>query len=223
MKRLTLLLLALLVIAPACKKKPAAQHPVKEEPVLVQNETTSVEVSTDNNGKKSLFIEDDIEQFMLQKDDAADAFAPTTDNQESKSEIVIEEIDDQKLRSKHADQAKYGFSTIYFPFNSYQIEKKQLPALEHNLTVLKKTLESNPDFKAVIEGHSCRFAGSAAYNMQLSDERAQAVANYFVKQGIPAERMNEVGRGDTEPIVPTTGNKEQQAPNRRVNIYIWKA
>lgn len=223
MKRFSLLLFALLLFAPACKKKPVAQRPAAEEPVLVQSKTTSVEVATDASGKKSLFIEDDIEQFMLQKEDAADTFAPTTDKQESKTEIVIEEIDDQKLRSKHADQAKYGFKPIFFAFDSYKIEKKQLPSLEHNLKVLTKTLENNPEFKAVIEGHACRFAGSTAYNMQISDERAQAVAHYFVEHGIPAERMNVVGRGDTDPIVPITGNKEQQAPNRRVNIYIWTA
>jgi len=219
MKRFTLLLLALLAFAPACKKKPTAQHPTKEVPVVVQDGTANT--ATDADSKKNIFMEDDIEQFMLKEEDAADTFAPSTDNQESKSEIVTEEVGDRKWESKRADQAKYGFSMIFFDYDVYQLNKGQMPELEHNLNVVKKFL-ADASKRIVIEGHACHFAGSKSYNAMLSEKRAQAVADYLIEHGIPAERLSVVGRGDLQPLV-LEGNMKQQRPNRRVEFYPWNA
>ncbi|HBY05806.1 MAG: OmpA family protein [candidate division TM6 bacterium GW2011_GWE2_42_60] len=219
MKRFTLLLLALLAFAPACKKKPTAQHPTKEVSVVVQDELTNK--ASDADSKKNIFMEDDIEQFMLKEEDAADTFAPSTDNQESKSEIVTEEVGDRKWESKRADQSKYGLGMVFFEYDVYKINKGQMPALEHNLNAIKKLL-TDASKRIVIEGHSCHFAGSEAYNMMLSEKRAQEVANYLIKNGIPAERISVTGRGDKQPLVPN-GDMQQQSPNRRVEFYPWIA
>lgn len=70
-------------------------------------------------------------------------------------------------------------------------------------------------FKFAIEGHADA-RGTAEENLQLSQARAQSVVQYLVSQhGIPRERLQPVGKGDTEPL-----NRQQvDAPeNRRVTI-----
>ncbi|WP_232496140.1 OmpA family protein [Novosphingobium kaempferiae] len=66
----------------------------------------------------------------------------------------------------------------------------------------------------VIEGHTDN-VGSAAYNRQLSRERAQSVVAYLVGQGVPASKLRAVGYGFDHPRDGTTA---ADASNRRVEI-----
>ncbi len=67
-------------------------------------------------------------------------------------------------------------------------------------------------------GHADR-AGSDTYNMRLSQRRAQAVKDELVKQGVPANVISVIAKGEREPLVPTAdGVREPQ--NRRVEIVL---
>ncbi len=61
--------------------------------------------------------------------------------------------------------------------------------------------------------------GSAMYNQELSERRAQAVANYLVAQGVHSNRTMSVGYGARFPVA-TNATVEGQARNRRVEITI---
>lgn len=50
----------------------------------------------------------------------------------------------------------------------------------------------------IIIGHADRI-GTEAYNQALSERRANAVKDYLLKQGVPAERMTASGKGESEP------------------------
>lgn len=218
MKRVLALLLVLLIIAPACRKKQAAKRPCTEEPVLIKGEEhKGKQDGVDETGKKSLFLEDDVDQFVFQEDGDESTFAPSAVKQESKMRLVEQEEEDRHWESKRADQARYGFKAIYFDFDRYEIKKAQEPALEQDLKAVKKATEKEGKV-VVVEGHACRFAGSAAYNMILSEKRAQRVAKYFINHGISSAKLKVVGRGFEMPIV-TTGCLEEQAANRRVELY----
>jgi outer membrane protein OmpA-like peptidoglycan-associated protein len=61
--------------------------------------------------------------------------------------------------------------------------------------------------------------GTQAYNLQLSQRRAEAVRDFLVQAGIPATIMSTKGYGKSDPRVP--GNSEKaRAANRRVEIGI---
>ncbi|MEH2624026.1 OOP family OmpA-OmpF porin [Bradyrhizobium sp. AZCC 1719] len=61
--------------------------------------------------------------------------------------------------------------------------------------------------------------GDEAANQALSERRAQAVADYLVKAGLPANRFSAVGYGSTQPIA---GNESDQgkAQNRRIDFVV---
>jgi OOP family OmpA-OmpF porin len=62
-------------------------------------------------------------------------------------------------------------------------------------------------------------SGSEEYNQKLSLLRADAVRDYLIKGGIPAERITVAGRGEADPAVPTAEGVREQA-NRRVEIIL---
>ncbi len=64
-------------------------------------------------------------------------------------------------------------------------------------------------------------SGSAAYNQKLSVRRADAVKAELVRLGVPATSITAIGRGESNPLVPTAdGVREPQ--NRRVEIQIQR-
>lgn len=63
-----------------------------------------------------------------------------------------------------------------------------------------------------IEGHTDA-SGADEFNLQLSEQRAQAVVDALVAAGIPSERFEVVGKGETQPLAGRTGSDPL---NRRV-------
>jgi outer membrane protein OmpA-like peptidoglycan-associated protein len=69
-----------------------------------------------------------------------------------------------------------------------------------------------------IAGHTDD-VGSAQYNQQLSERRAQAVAQYLESKRVQPVRLAIVGKGESMPIASNT-NEGGRAENRRVEIYV---
>ncbi|MFQ5644873.1 MAG: OmpA family protein [Thiogranum sp.] len=61
--------------------------------------------------------------------------------------------------------------------------------------------------------------GDANYNMGLSERRAQAVSDYLVTLGVPADKTRVLGRGESNPIA-SNDTKEGRAWNRRVEVIV---
>jgi hypothetical protein len=62
-------------------------------------------------------------------------------------------------------------------------------------------------------------SGPESYNMALSLRRANAVKNELVRQGVPADAIAVVGKGESAPLVPT-GDGVREPQNRRVEIVM---
>jgi OmpA-OmpF porin, OOP family len=63
----------------------------------------------------------------------------------------------------------------------------------------------------------CDSIGSEAYNLKLSERRAQAVTTYLVEAGIPSDRLIPHGYGKTD-FVAANNTPEGCAQNRRVEL-----
>ena len=78
------------------------------------------------------------------------------------------------------------------------------------------TLKRYPALKVEVAGHTDS-ANSDAYNLDLSQRRADAVLNYFVSKGVEADRLSAKGYGEAEPIADNS-TSEGRFKNRRVEL-----
>lgn len=89
---------------------------------------------------------------------------------------------------------------------------------QNSLNGAAQTLATYVDTTLTIVGHTDS-TGSDAINNPLSQNRANAVAQYLNAKGVAMSRMSVVGRGSTQPIA-TNATPEGRAQNRRVEILI---
>ncbi|WP_162555778.1 type IX secretion system membrane protein PorP/SprF [Reichenbachiella versicolor] len=90
------------------------------------------------------------------------------------------------------------------------------PESFEQLDQLSKYLKHHHHFRIEVQGHSDN-KGSFDENMDLSERRAKAVANYILSRGIQEERVDIKGFGPTVPIAPNNNDKNRKL-NRRVEI-----
>ncbi len=104
---------------------------------------------------------------------------------------------------------------IYFDFDKARIRDISKPTLDKVAALLK----AHPELtKLRVEGHTCNL-GTDAYNLRLSQRRANAVVDYLVSQGVDRSRLRAVGYGETKPLVPNSDEPHREQ-NRRVQIFI---
>jgi outer membrane protein OmpA-like peptidoglycan-associated protein len=92
------------------------------------------------------------------------------------------------------------------------------PTLQPTLDKIAGTLQEYPATTITVVGHTDSM-GDAQYNMQLSEQRASAVANYLVQRGIDPRRITVQPRGETAPIADNA-SEAGRAQNRRVEMLI---
>jgi len=88
---------------------------------------------------------------------------------------------------------------VLFAFNSADL----LPGGQQKLDQLAQSAQGANVEKVVLTGHADRI-GSEEYNQQLSEARAQAVADYIAQKGVDSSRLEVEGKGKSEPV---TGNE----------------
>lgn len=92
------------------------------------------------------------------------------------------------------------------------------PAIRRELRALADHLAKYPDSTVQVIGHTDN-TGSAAYNLNLSRQRAAAVTQVLVNNGVSSGRVVAVGRGEDQPVASNL-TAEGRAQNRRVEIVI---
>ena len=83
-----------------------------------------------------------------------------------------------------------------------------------------RSLKDYPEVHLEISGHTDNI-GSRANNIKLSKQRADAVKDYIVSQGIASGRLRAIGLGPDHPIA-TNSTPEGRAQNRRIEFYRTK-
>ncbi|MCE0505463.1 MULTISPECIES: OmpA family protein [unclassified Roseivivax] len=92
------------------------------------------------------------------------------------------------------------------------------PGIQGDLIAVARNLQQYPDTNVQVVGHTDN-TGDAAYNQDLSQRRAQAVASILTSNGVPGFRINTIGRGEDQPVASNL-TPEGRAQNRRVEIVI---
>jgi len=105
-------------------------------------------------------------------------------------------------------------NNIFFDVDKFTFKKEATPELNRFV----KLLTDQSGLRIEISGHTDN-TGSADYNMKLSANRAKAVYDYLIKQGIDAGRLAFKGYGLTKPTADNNTADGRQL-NRRVEFLI---
>lgn len=93
---------------------------------------------------------------------------------------------------------------IFYEFDSAALTDSSATALDSLALLLKE----NPGVTIELSSH-CDYRGADAYNLRLSQRRAESVVNHLISRGIDSKRMLPVGYGETRPKVVSHRHVEQ--------------
>jgi outer membrane protein OmpA-like peptidoglycan-associated protein len=103
---------------------------------------------------------------------------------------------------------------VFFEHNSFELKPESLT----ELTRLVNFMLENPGIGLEISGHTDN-TGTSAYNLTLSTNRAKAVFDFLIGEGIEINRISYIGLAETSPV-DTNNTPEGRANNRRTEFKI---
>ena len=101
---------------------------------------------------------------------------------------------------------------IYFDYDMSDLRADAVRAATANAELLKRIFAQDSGFTVVIEGN-CDERGSAEYNLGLGDRRATSLRDFYVMQGLPANRIRTISYGKEKPVC-TEANEACYQRNR---------
>jgi outer membrane protein OmpA-like peptidoglycan-associated protein len=106
---------------------------------------------------------------------------------------------------------------IFFDLDKHNIK----PQAAFELDKLVAIMEKYPRIKIKVESHTDN-RGKDAYNLELSERRAQSTVQYVISKGISKDRISGEGKGETDPKFDcgTNCTQEQHSKNRRSEFII---
>lgn len=108
-------------------------------------------------------------------------------------------------------------NNIFFDYDKWDLRPESFPELDRFASIM----ETNPTMQVEIAGHTDD-RGSDAYNLKLSDNRAESVVRYLLDaHKLDPKRISAQGYGEKKPIA-TNETDEGRQLNRRVEIVILK-
>lgn len=110
-----------------------------------------------------------------------------------------------------------AIQNLYFDTNESLIKKESFETMDK----LAKLLVEQPTYRMKIEGHTDS-RGGAAFNYQLSKDRAFSVKNYLINSGVSENQLIVEYYGETKPIVSNM-TEDKRKLNRRVEMtFVWE-
>lgn len=229
MKKMSLLVIALLVGLPGCGCRKQESARSRQEPIEQYMDVVDENDIIDLDDMDDLTDEDiasfnfddeyselDLKSLGLDEDDLSDI----------KDDLEELYLEDENEEFAWIDaQTDDEFKKLYFSFNHYGVRADQKEALNYDIEQVKELIAEAGTIHptVVVEGHACQ-EGTPAYNLALSEKRAKAVADLFVAAGIDRSAIRVVGRGQECPTTingrVVNGTREERAPNRRVEVRV---
>ncbi|HTC95380.1 MAG TPA: OmpA family protein [Terriglobales bacterium] len=119
-------------------------------------------------------------------------------------------------RNTLSQQLKQGGRAILYGIHFDSDSANLRPDSEPTLRQVMALMQSQPGLRLSIEGHTDS-TNTAAYNLDLSRRRAQAVVDWLVKNGMTAGRLASQGFGSSRPVADNN-SPQGRALNRRVEL-----
>lgn len=125
---------------------------------------------------------------------------------------------DQRLTRLWASKDKRTLTEtlqVQFAFDKWVLDD----GAQTRLLALAKQLQEQPKLSVELEGYTDS-TGASAYNIQLSQRRAEAVRRFLVEQGVELPRIHSIGLGDIRPVADNK-TKQGRDQNRRVMLRLY--
>jgi outer membrane protein OmpA-like peptidoglycan-associated protein len=141
-------------------------------------------------------------------------------NKEKFAAEIEKEIDRLKIPDVVVNVVEDGISIRLENIQFYADSNKMLPGEQEKLDRIAAILKNYPDRDILISGHTALARGTREDHIELSQERAKAVADYFLANKVrTADRMVIRGYGADKPLADNK-TEEGMRKNRRVEITI---
>jgi outer membrane protein OmpA-like peptidoglycan-associated protein len=125
---------------------------------------------------------------------------------------------DQRLTKLWASRDKRTLTetlVVQFDFDKWVLDD----GAQTRLRALVKQLQDQPQLSVELEGYTDNI-GASAYNIGLSQRRAEAVRRFLVEKGVELPRIHSIGLGDIRPVADNK-TKQGRDQNRRVSIRLY--
>jgi len=105
-------------------------------------------------------------------------------------------------------------SRVMFDFNKYSLK----PSAREKIAKVSGILLAYPGLKVQVEGYTDP-TGNDEYNIKLSQQRADAIRDHLVAQGVPAASVTAIGYGKANPVA-SNDTADGRQENRRVELVV---
>jgi outer membrane protein OmpA-like peptidoglycan-associated protein len=147
----------------------------------------------------------------------ADAEVARKASEQERAELRIQIREQLNKVLQTRDSARgliVNMSDVLFDTAQYTLK----PGAREKLAKVSGILLAHPDLKVQVEGHTDSIGGDE-YNQKLSENRAKAVRDFLVGEGVTADSVTSAGFGKTRPVA-TNDTAAGRQQNRRVELVV---
>ncbi len=128
------------------------------------------------------------------------------------SEMVVAE-EDVEIPAQEV-----ALGVVHFALDKATLNADNRKIVEANAQAIKAAASSVSNYQVVVEGN-CDDRGTTAYNIALGQKRADEVKAYYVRLGIPADKIATVSYGEEKPVC-YEATADCWAQNRRADTLL---
>ena len=206
----------LLALGTGCATKKYARNRINERVAPLEQRTGELEETSRRNSQDIGRLDQGIQDVRGRADRAqtqADTALAKAEQANSRADSAEQSVND--LRSNLDKYTLQSTVIVNFNFDSYGLT----PEARAQLDQLAAQLKGRSDYILEIAGFA-DYVGSAAYNNQLTERRAEAVRRYLAEQyGVPVFRTHDLGFGKSRPVADNS-SRAGRAQNRRVEVHV---
>ncbi|MFZ2974568.1 MAG: OmpA family protein [Ferribacterium limneticum] len=125
-----------------------------------------------------------------------------------------EEVTERFGQALGAQPPRPNSYVLYFEAGGNVLTAESQAALAN----IRKEIAERPASEVMVIGHTDR-VGSVELNDRLSKTRAEGLRDLLIESGVAADKLEAVGRGERDPLVPTD-DEVDEPKNRRVEISV---
>jgi outer membrane protein OmpA-like peptidoglycan-associated protein len=191
--------------------------------VIDEDNIEILQTLTDSNGHYDILIDCDQGNFVRAMTDGYIPAEEYMGESNGEPQVIDFYLERDKVSAGFGDDlAKLlQLSTIYFDLNKYNIR----PDAEIEIQKVIAAMEKYPSLKIKVNSHTDS-RGKDAYNLWLSQKRAESTVGYMVSKGIATEKLEGEGFGETK-LVNNCGNtsncsSKEHDLNRRSEFIIME-